>query len=167
MGLDAFGYGVLMTGFAAGAIVGTVLGAGAERRLGRSNVLFLTVSATSAAMLVPALTANPLAVFAALVVAGAMMMMVEHHHRLAAPAHHARPSAGPRQRQLPPLRLGGRCPSAPSWGASSAEAFGIVSVFVVAGLANLALLAFRVVLTDAAIDAAELPPELRQAPEAA
>ena len=38
-----------------------------------------------------------------------------------------------------------------------AEAFGVVAVFVVAGLGSLAMLAFRVVLTDETIDAAELP----------
>ena len=38
-----------------------------------------------------------------------------------------------------------------------AEVFGVVAVFVAAGLGGLTMLAFRTVLSDAAIDAAELP----------
>jgi hypothetical protein len=38
-----------------------------------------------------------------------------------------------------------------------AEALGVVAVFVVAALGGLTMLAFRSVLSDAAIDAAELP----------
>ena len=89
MGLDAFGFGVLMTGYAAGAILGTVTEPAAERWLGRSNVLFLTVIATSVAMLLPAFTPSPVVVFAAMAAAGRHDAVVEHHHRLAAPAHHA------------------------------------------------------------------------------
>jgi hypothetical protein len=38
-----------------------------------------------------------------------------------------------------------------------AEQFGVVSVFLLAGVGTLGMLAFRPILTDAAIDAAELP----------
>ena len=106
MDLDAFGYGVLMTGFAAGAILGTVTEPTAERRLGRSNVLFLTVIVTSASMLVLGPHAEPTGCLRG---AGGIRGdddVVERHHRLPAPAHHAGPSARPRQRRLPLLRLG-------------------------------------------------------------
>jgi MFS family permease len=156
MGLDAFGYGVLMTGFAVGAIVGTVLEPGTERRLGRSNVLFLTVLATSAAVLVPALTANPVAVFAALVVAGVVVMMwniitVSLRQRITPDRLLGRVNAGYR------LFAWGSMPIGALLGGLIGELFGVVAVFVVAGLANLSLLVFRVILTDATIDAAELP----------
>jgi MFS family permease len=156
MGLDTFGYGVLMTGFAAGAIVGTFLEPSTERRLGRSNVLFLTVLATSAAVLVPAVTANPVAVHAALVVAGVAVMMwniitVSLRQRIAPDRLLGRVNAGYR------FFAWGTMPIGALMGGLIGELFGVVTVFVVAGLANLSLLAFRVILTDAAIDAAELP----------
>jgi MFS family permease len=156
MGLDTFGYGVLMTGFAAGAIVGTFLEPSTERRLGRSNVLFLTVLATSAAVLVPAVTANPVAVHAALVVAGVAVMMwniitVSLRQRIAPDRLLGRVNAGYR------FFAWGTMPIGALMGGLIGELFGVVTVFVVAGLANLSLLAFRVILTDAAVDAAELP----------
>lgn len=166
MDLDAFGYGVLMTGIAAGAIAGAVSEPALERRLGRSNVLFLTVIGTTASMLVPALTGNPVAVFVALAIAGTMMMWwnvitVSLRQRITPDRLLGRVNASYR------LFAWGAMPIGALLGGLIAEAFGIVSVFVVAGLANLGLLAFRMVLTDAAIDAAELPPELREVPEAA
>lgn len=166
MDLDEFGYGVLMTGIAAGAIAGAISEPALERRLGRSNVLFLTVIGTTASMLVPALTGNPVAVFVALAIAGAMMMWwnvitVSLRQRITPDRLLGRVNASYR------LFAWGAMPIGALLGGLIAEAFGIVSVFVVAGLANLGLLAFRMVLTDAAIDAAELPPGQRQAPEAA
>jgi MFS family permease len=166
MDLDEFGYGVLMTGIAAGAIAGAISEPALERRLGRSNVLFLTVIGTTASMLVPALTGNPVAVFVALAIAGTMMMWwnvitVSLRQRITPDRLLGRVNASYR------LFAWGAMPIGALLGGLIAEAFGIVSVFVVAGLANLGLLAFRMVLTDAAIDAAELPAELREAPEAA
>lgn len=166
MDLDEFGYGVLMTGIAVGAIAGAVSEPALERRLGRSNVLFLTVIGTTASMLVPALTGDPVAVFVALAMAGTMMMWwnvitVSLRQRITPDRLLGRVNASYR------LFAWGAMPIGALLGGLIAEAFGIVSVFVVAGLANLGLLAFRMVLTDAAIDAAELPPELREAPEAA
>jgi MFS family permease len=166
MDLDGFGYGVLMTGIAAGAIAGAISEPALDRRLGRSNVLFLTVIGTSASMLVPALTGNPVAVFVALAIAGTMMMWwnvitVSLRQRITPDRLLGRVNASYR------LFAWGAMPIGALLGGLIAEAFGIVSVFVVAGLANLGLLAFRMVLTDSAIDAAELPAELREAPEAA
>jgi MFS family permease len=156
MGLDAFGFGVLMTGFAAGAIVGTVTEPTAERRLGRSNVLFLTVIATSAAMLVPALTPNAAAVFTAMAVSGVMMMWwnvitVSLRQRIAPDRLLGRVNAGYR------FFAWGTMPIGALMGGLVAEALGVVAVFVVAALGGLTMLVFRNVLTDAAIDAAELP----------
>jgi MFS family permease len=158
MGLDAFGFGVLMTGFAAGAIAGTVTEPAAERRLGRSNVLFLTVIVTSAAMLVPALTPNAAAVFAAMAVSGVMMMWwnvitVSLRQRIAPDRLLGRVNAGYR------FFAWGTMPIGALLGGLVAEAFGVVAVFVAAGLGGLTMLAFRTVLSDAAIDAAESLPD--------
>ena len=151
MDLDAFGYGLLMTGFAAGAILGTLTEPTAERRLGRSNVLFLSVIATSASMLVLALTPNRLAVFAALAVSGAMMMWwnvitVSLRQRITPDHLLGRVNAGYR------FFAWGSMPIGALLGGLVAEAFGVVAVFIVAGLGSLAMLAFRVVLTDETLD---------------
>jgi MFS family permease len=156
MGLDAFGYGVLMTGFAAGAILGTLTASAAERWLGRSNVLFLTVVVMSASMLVPALTSNALAVFAALAVSGAMMMWwnvitVSLRQRITPDRLLGRVNAGYR------FFAWGSMPIGALLGGLVAEAFGVVAVFVAAGLGSLTMLVFRSILSDQAIDAAELP----------
>ncbi len=75
MGLDEVGYGLLITAMAAGGIVGSVIEERVERRLGRSNVLFLVVVVTGLVMLVPALTASVTLVAAGLIVMGASFMM--------------------------------------------------------------------------------------------
>jgi MFS family permease len=75
MALDEVGFGVLMTGFAVGAIAGSFLEPSFERRLGRSNVLFLSVLVMGLAPFVPVLTAQAGPVFASLVVSGAAVML--------------------------------------------------------------------------------------------
>jgi Na+/melibiose symporter-like transporter len=75
MGLDELGFGILTTGFAVGAIVGTFLEPVSERRLGRSNVLFLMVVVTGLAFLVPVVSTSPAWVFASLAVSGVVVMM--------------------------------------------------------------------------------------------
>ena len=163
MGLDAFGFGLLMTGFAAGAIVGTVTEPAAERWLGRSNVLFLTVIVTSASMLVPALTPNAVAVFTAMAVSGVMMMWwniitVSLRQRIAPDRLLGRVNAGYR------FFAWGTMPIGALLGGLVAEVFGVAAVFVAAGLGGLTMLVFRTVLSDAAIDAAELPPDAGDGP---
>lgn len=156
MGLDGVGFGVLMTGFAAGAIVGTFLEPAAEHRLGRSSVLFLAVLVTGLASFVPVLTAEAAPVFAALVLSGVMVMMwniitVSLRQRIAPDRLLGRVNAGYR------LFAWGAMPIGALLGGLVAEAFDIVSVFVLAGFLSLAMLVFRVILSDATIDAAELP----------
>jgi MFS family permease len=145
-----------MTGFAAGAILGTLTASAAERWLGRSNVLFLTVVVMSTSMLVPALTSNALAVFAALAVSGAMMMWwnvitVSLRQRITPDRLLGRVNAGYR------FFAWGSMPIGALLGGLVAEAFGVVAVFVAAGLGSLTMLVFRSILSDQAIDAAELP----------
>jgi predicted MFS family arabinose efflux permease len=156
MGLDAFGFGVLMTGFAAGAILGTVTEPAAERWLGRSDILFLAVIATSLSMLLPALTAHPVAVFASMALAGVMTMWwniitVSLRQRITPDRLLGRVNAGYR------FFAWGAMPIGALLGGLVAEALGVIAVFVAAGLGGLTMLAFRTVLSDDAIDAAERP----------
>jgi MFS family permease len=156
MGLNALGFGVLMTGYASGAILGTATEPTAERWLGRSNVLFLTVIATSVSMLLPAFSPNPVVVFAAMAVAGVMTMWwniitVSLRQRIAPDRMLGRVNAGYR------LFAWGSMPIGALLGGLVAEVFGVVAVFVAAGLGGLTMLVFRADLSDAAIDAAEVP----------
>jgi MFS family permease len=156
MGLDEVGFGILTTGFAVGAIVGTVLEPVTERRLGRSNVLFLMVVVTGLATLVPVVTSSAVWVFASLAVSGVVVMMwniitVSLRQRITPDRLLGRVNAGYR------FFAWGAMPIGALVGGLIAEAFGVVSVFLLAGLVTLGMLAFRRILSDAAIDAAELP----------
>jgi uncharacterized membrane protein YoaK (UPF0700 family) len=127
--------------------------------MGRSNVLILTVVVTAATMLVPAITAQPMAVFVSLVAAGAMMIWwniitVSLRQRITPDRLLGRVNAGYR------LFAWGTMPIGALLGGLIAELFGVPAVFVVAAVASLGMLAFRVVLSDAVIDAAELPADL-------
>jgi MFS family permease len=137
-----------------GAILGTFLEPATERRLGRSNVLFLTVVVTGLASLVPVVTASAVWVFASLAVSGAVVMMwniitVSLRQRITPDRLLGRVNAGYR------LFAWGAMPIGALLGGLVAEAFGVVSVFFLAGIGTLAMLAFRAIVSDAAIDAAE------------
>jgi MFS family permease len=154
MELDAFGYGVLMSGFAVGAIVGTVTEPAAERRLGRSDLLFLMVIVSAATILLPALTASAAVVFGALALSGLTtiwwnIVTVSLRQRITPDRLLGRVNAGYR------LFAWGSTPIGALLGGLVAEAFGVVAVFVVASLGILPLLALRATLSDAALDAAE------------
>ena len=156
MGLDAFGYGVLMTGMAIGAIVGTLTEPFAERSLGRSRTLFTTVILTAAALAAPALSADPVIVFAAMALSGVMMtwwniITVSLRQRITPDELLGRVNAGYR------LLAWGTMPIGALLGGLLAQVLSVEAVFLAAGLGSLAMLVFRGVITDAALDAAELP----------
>ena len=105
MDLDEFGYGVLMTGIAAGAIVGTI----SNRRGAAAGPLQRAVpdgvgDVRSHARAGP--DGEPTGSVRGAGDRGVMMMMWNIITVSLRQTHHARPSAGPSQRQLPPLRLG-------------------------------------------------------------
>ena len=144
-----------MTGFAAGALIGSFLEEGVERRLGRSNVLFLTVLSSALVMFVPALTSHAVPVFASLMVSGAMGMMwniitVSLRQRITPDRLLGRVNASYR------LFAWGAMPIGALAGGLIAEVFGVVAVFVAAGIGSLGMLVFRGILTDGAIDEAEV-----------
>jgi MFS family permease len=157
MRLDEVGYGVLMTGLAVGAIAGSLLEPTLERWLGRTNLIFLSVLVMGLAPFVPVLTAAAGPVFASLVVSGAMVMLwniitVSLRQRITPDHLLGRVNAGYR------LFAWGTMPLGALLGGIVAEAFGISAAFVLAGLLGLSLLAFRLILDDRILDAAEPPP---------
>ncbi|MGD8487089.1 MAG: MFS transporter [Chloroflexota bacterium] len=166
MGLDEFGYGLLMASFAVGGLAGSLLVELAERRLGRANLITLVVVAGAVVMVIPLLTAEPLPVAAGLVTLGLAVMMWNVI------------TVSLRQR-ITPDHLLGRLNAAYrffGWGAGPlgalaggliAQAFGIPAVFLLAVVIHLALLWFRRSLSDAAIEAAEDAVDAPAAAEAA
>ena len=70
MGLDGIGYGLLLTAMGAGSLLGSILPERLERRFGTARTLVFAAIAYAVAFLVPALTAEPLAVGAAFFAAG-------------------------------------------------------------------------------------------------
>jgi len=139
VGLSPAGYGLLLTVMAAGSIAGSALVEPMRRRLGDHRVLALDVVGTILLIGIPAVTANPFAIGAAMLVGGAGSTV----WRVI--------SAVVRQRLTPPDLLGrvysasrviswGVLPVGAGLGALLAEAYGVRSVFVVGGLASLALL---------------------------
>jgi MFS family permease len=156
MGLDEVGFGVLMTGFALGAIAGSFVEPVLERRLGRSTVLFLTVLIIALASFVPVMTSEVVPVFGSLVITGMAVMLwniitVSLRQRITPDRLLGRVNAGYR------FFAWGAMPIGALLGGLVAELFGIVSVFLMAGFMGLAMLGFRFVLSDEALDAAELP----------
>lgn len=156
MGLDEVGFGILTTGWAIGAVGGSVLEPHVERRLGRSNTLFVCVIGYGATLLVPALTTAPVPIMASMVVSGAFIMVwniitVTLRQRIVPDQLLGRVNAGYR------LFAWGSMPIGALLGGLVAQAFGLEAVFVMGALGTLALLAFRPVLTEGALAAAELP----------
>lgn len=157
MGLDEVGFGILTTGFAIGAIGGSVLEPRLERHLGRSNTLFLCVIAYGTMLVVPALTTAPVPIMASLVVSGAFIMVwniitVTLRQRIVPDQMLGRVNAGYR------LFAWGSMPIGALLGGLVAEALGLEAVFVLGSLVTLAMVAFRPILTEGALSAAELPP---------
>jgi MFS family permease len=156
MGLDEVGYGLIITAMAVGGLLGSLIEERVEARLGRSNVLFLTVVVVGLALLIPVLTAQPLVVAAGMVAMGATFMMWNII------------TVSLRQRITPDHLLGrlnatyrlfawGVMPIGALLGGLMAEAFGLRAVFLVASAVMLASLYFRRFLRDSDLDAAELP----------
>ncbi len=155
MGLDELGFGLLMTGLAAGAIIGSASVGRVERRIGRANVLTLSVLASSLGMLVLVVTSHVVVVFAAFIVAGGMGMMwnivtVSLRQRIVPNRLLGRVNASHR------LFSWGAWPIGALLGGLIAEVFGVVTVFFLAGVGTLSMLVFRRILTDEAMDAAEV-----------
>ena len=155
LGLTEVGFGVLLTGYAIGSIVGSVFVERVERWLGRANLLAGTVAVTALATLLPAFTSEAWIVGATFVVGGAASIMWNVV------------TVSLRQRIVPDQLLGrlnasyrmlawGTMPIGAAFGGVLAEFLGIRAVFVVgAGLIGFLLLA-RLIVTDEAIAAAEL-----------
>jgi MFS family permease len=155
LGLDETGFGVLMTSFAIGSLIGTAIAARAEARLGPSNVLFLTVVVSAIMTAIPAFTSSAWVVGASFAVTGATIIMwnvvtVSLRQRIVPDELLGRVNAGYR------LLAWGTQPIGALAGGLLAQLFGVGSVFLVGAVLIAALLAARVVVTDDEIVRADL-----------
>ena len=154
MGLSEPEFGILITTFAAGSLVGSFAAAPLERRVGRIPLLFASVIFTSVGVAVPAVTTHPLPIGASFVLSGVFVLVWNVI------------TVSLRQRIVPD-RLLGRVNSAYrlfAWGTQPlgallggvvGELLGLPAVFLLSGLVGLTLLATRAIITEPALVAAE------------
>jgi MFS family permease len=154
MGLDEFGFGVLMTALAVGSLLGSFLVERVEKRLGRARLLSLAVVISAVSTAVPGLTPNPFVVGAAFAAAGFGIVMwnvvtVSLRQRIVPDALLGRVNASYR------LLAWGSQPIGALLGGLIGQALGLPAVFLLAGAGTALLLFARSIVNDAAITAAE------------
>ena len=154
LGLDEVGFGLLTTTMAVGTLGGTFLVEPLERRLGRANLLSVSMAGFGVTLIAPAFTTN-VPLIAAVWVLGALIGIAWNVVTVSL-----------RQRIVPDHLLGrvnasyrllawGTMPVGAALGGLIGETFGLRAVFLVFGGLSLLLVAGRMVVTDAAIEAAE------------
>jgi MFS family permease len=154
MGLDEVGFGVLTTALALGSLLGSLTVARVEARIGRQRLLLLAVIVTGAMLAVPGLTADPWLVGASFAVSGYAVVLwnvvtVSLRQRIVPDRLLGRVNASYR------LLAWGSQPIGALLGGLIGEWLGLQAVFLLAGVATLALVVARRVVTDEAIAAAE------------
>ncbi len=154
MGLSEVGYGVIITAFAIGGLIGSVAEERMEGSFGRSNLMFLAIVVAGLAYLVPVLTSDPWVIAAAMMAQGMVFVMWNVV------------TVSLRQRMTPDHLLGrvnatyrlfawGSMPVGAILGGFVAEVLGLRAVFILAAVSTLAMLYFRRYLSDKELDAAE------------
>jgi MFS family permease len=154
MGLSEVGYGLLITSWAIGALAGSLVEERVEAWVGRANVLFGCVVITGLMTFVPALTVEVVPVAISFFVGSALGTMwnvitVSLRQRIAPDQLLGRVNAGYR------LFAWGTMPIGALLGGVIAELWGPAAVFVVGGVATLAMVLFRPLIGEAAIRDAE------------
>jgi len=154
LGLTEPQYGFLVTGFAIGAFVGTLIAEGIQTRLGRSRTLTLMILTTSTGLAVPALTTNVWVigffwVLTGLTIVMGNIVMVSLRQRVTPDRLLGRVNSAYR------MLAWGLMPFGALFGGFMADWFGFETLFVVAGLISLSTLGSMVALSDRAIGEAE------------
>jgi MFS family permease len=154
MGLDAAGFGILMTSMAFGSVAGSLLVGRAEVRFGRARLLGITVLVTAVTIAMPGLTTSPWLVGASFAASGVAIVMwnvvtVSLRQRIVPDRLLGRVNASYR------LLAWGSQPLGALLGGIVGELLGLPAVFILAGVGTLALVAGTRIVTDAAIAAAE------------
>lgn len=155
MGLSEVGFGVLLTASALGAFAGSFISEWAESKLGRSRSLALTIAGGALFVGAPAITDNPYVVGGIFFVGGMLIMLwnvitVSLRQRIAPNRLLGRVNSAYR------LLAWGTMPLGAATGGLLAHWFGLQTMFGIMGLLTVALLGLMPILTDKAIDAADV-----------
>src|SRR5829696_8505541 len=154
MGLDEFGFGVLMTTLAIGSLLASLVVERVERRVGRARLLTAAVLISAVTTAVPGVTTNAWLVGLSFALAGAGVVMwnvvtVSLRQRIVPDALLGRVNASYR------LLAWGSQPIGALLGGLIGQFVGVQAVFIVAGGMTALLLFARAIVTDQAIAAAE------------
>jgi MFS family permease len=154
MGLSEAGFGILLTTFAIGSLLGSFVAAPLEARFGRVPILFTGVALVSIMFAVPAFTTSALVVGGAYVVTGLSVVVwnvitVSLRQRIVPDELLGRLNAAYR------LLAWGSQPIGALLGGVIGAWLGLPAVFLLAGALGLTLLATRAVLTEHALAEAE------------
>ncbi|WP_025157529.1 MFS transporter [Leifsonia aquatica] len=154
MGLDDPAYGALLTASALGSVLGTFLAEGAERLLGRSRALTISILGSVLTVATPAFTASPWIIGAAFFIGGVMVSVwnvITVSLRQRVTPHHLLGRLNSAYRLL----AWGTIPLGAAAGGIVAQVFGLQAVFLGAGVVVVCLLTGMIWVTDRRMDAAE------------
>lgn len=155
MQLSEVGFGILLTSSAIGAFLGSFIAEWAEAKLGRSKSLALTIFGGGLFVGAPAVTENPYVLGATLFVGGILIMLwnvitVSLRQRITPNRLLGRVNSAYR------LLAWGTMPLGAAAGGLLAQWLGLQAMFAIMGVLTLALLGLMPILTDKAIDAADV-----------
>ena len=154
MDLSEPAFGILLTTFAIGSLLGSFLAAPFERTFGRVPILFASVVVIALAFVVPALTTNSIAVGASFALTGVFVVVwnvitVSLRQRIVPDQLLGRVNAGYR------LFAWGTQPIGALLGGLIGELLGLPAVFLMAGAMVILLLLARLAIDEAALRRAE------------
>jgi MFS family permease len=162
IGLSEAGFGLLLTTFAIGSLIGSLVAAPLEQRFGRVPLIFFSVLVISVTTAVPAFTTSAVAIGGVYVLAGLFIVVwnvitVSLRQRIVPDQLLGRVNAGYR------LLAWGTQPIGALIGGVIGELLGLPAVFILGGALMLALLLARLVIDEPALVAAEAEGELAAA----
>jgi MFS family permease len=154
MRLSEPAFGVLLTTFAIGSLLGSFLAAPLQRRFGRVRMLFLSVVIIGAGLAVPAFTTSAIVIGASFAISGVFIVVwnvitVTLRQRIVPDGLLGRVNAGYR------LFAWGTQPIGALLGGVVGELLGLPAVFLLGGALGLTMLLARLVIDEPAIVAAE------------
>jgi MFS family permease len=154
MHLSEPAFGVLLTTFAIGSLLGSFVAAPLQRRFGRVRMLFLSVVIIGAGLAVPAFTTSAIVIGASFAISGVFIVVwnvitVTLRQRIVPDGLLGRVNAGYR------LFAWGTQPVGALLGGVVGELVGLPAVFMLGGALGLTMLLARLVIDEPAIAAAE------------
>jgi MFS family permease len=162
MRLSEPAFGVLLTTFAIGSLLGSFLAAPLQRRFGRVRMLFLSVVIIGAGLAVPAFTTSAIVIGASFAISGVFIVVwnvitVTLRQRIVPDGLLGRVNAGYR------LFAWGTQPVGALLGGVVGEVLGLPAVFLLGGALGLTMLLARLVIDEPALAAAEAEGQLAAA----